>query len=224
MTDSLSCNIADTVSFDIVISVPTDFTPSFTATEDCETLGVICENTTGVDFLTYIWDMGDGTVLEAVDIEDYTYDAPGDYTITLQAIDEGCEDDEAVSLDIEILPAVMADIGNDGIEDCGEVEVEFSNTSSNADSYFWDFGDGTTSIEENPTHTFVGPGIFEVTLTASNPETCNGSATDVIEITVGELLPISSEFQLVQFDCENLSVEGTNLSTGFGISYEWGYG
>ncbi|MEQ8583075.1 MAG: choice-of-anchor B family protein [Marinoscillum sp.] len=45
--------------------------------------------------------------------------------------------------------------------------VQFTNESSGAQSYAWDFGDGSTSDEENPTHTFEY-GVFNVTLTATN--------------------------------------------------------
>ncbi len=45
--------------------------------------------------------------------------------------------------------------------------VSFSNTSSNANEYLWDFGDGQTSIENNPTHTYPTAGQYLVKLTAS---------------------------------------------------------
>lgn len=49
--------------------------------------------------------------------------------------------------------------------------VTFTNLSINAASFLWDFGDGNTSIEENPVHVYNEIGIFDVTLTASpNPE------------------------------------------------------
>lgn len=47
-------------------------------------------------------------------------------------------------------------------------EVTFTNLSENGTSYTWDFGDGTTSTEENPTHTYTTTGEFVVTLTVAN--------------------------------------------------------
>ncbi len=47
-------------------------------------------------------------------------------------------------------------------------EVSFTNTSTNANSYTWDFGDGASSTEENPVHTYPGEGDYVVTLTASD--------------------------------------------------------
>ena len=46
-------------------------------------------------------------------------------------------------------------------------EVAFTNYSQNASSYAWDFGDGNTSTDENPTHTYAAGGTYEVTLTAT---------------------------------------------------------
>lgn len=46
------------------------------------------------------------------------------------------------------------------------VDVTFKNSSTNADSYKWDFGDGNTSMEIEPTHRYLLSGNYTVTLTA----------------------------------------------------------
>ncbi|MCC7466355.1 MAG: PKD domain-containing protein, partial [Saprospiraceae bacterium] len=46
--------------------------------------------------------------------------------------------------------------------------ASFTNTSTNATSYLWDFGDGMTSTEANPVHTYTTPGVYTVTLSATN--------------------------------------------------------
>lgn len=47
------------------------------------------------------------------------------------------------------------------------LKVKFQNKSRGANSYKWDFGDGTTSRDENPTHRYEKKGIYKVTLTAT---------------------------------------------------------
>ena len=47
--------------------------------------------------------------------------------------------------------------------------VEFSDLSTNIPfAWFWDFGDGSTSISQNPTHSYINNGIYDVTLISSN--------------------------------------------------------
>jgi len=59
--------------------------------------------------------------------------------------------------------------------------VNFSNQTSGALYYEWDFGDGTTSMEENPVHQFAEAGIYEVTLLAANDD-CSGSVSKAIQV------------------------------------------
>lgn len=55
------------------------------------------------------------------------------------------------------------------------VTVKFFNESTDADSYLWDFGDGTTSTEVNPEHTYTDRGNYDVTLTAIKTNVCTVS-------------------------------------------------
>ena len=49
-----------------------------------------------------------------------------------------------------------------------DLTVDFSNNTTNATTYLWDFGDGNTNVEESPTHTYASAGAYTVTLSASN--------------------------------------------------------
>jgi PKD repeat protein len=51
--------------------------------------------------------------------------------------------------------------------------VNFTNTSFNATTYVWDFGDSTTSFQTNPSHIYSTPGTYTIQLTASNSTSCN---------------------------------------------------
>lgn len=46
--------------------------------------------------------------------------------------------------------------------------VTFTNTTTSGGTYFWEFGDGTTSTEQNPIHEYAAPGVFQVNLTSTN--------------------------------------------------------
>ena len=59
------------------------------------------------------------------------------------------------------------------------LEVSFLNNSMNAETYIWRFGDGTTSQEESPTHTYAEGGEYRVTLIAGA-----GSSVDSTSLTI----------------------------------------
>lgn len=61
------------------------------------------------------------------------------------------------------------------------LNITFTNTSENADSYSWDFADGNTSAEASPTHTYAAAGVYKVKLTATNGA---GSAISEQEFTL----------------------------------------
>ena len=222
-SDEFSCNLADTAYIDIQVSVPTDFQASFTTTLNCEDLSITTQNQTGVDWLDYTWDMGDGTVLEGVDVTHF-YEEEGDYTITLSAVDNGCEGDDEATQDVSIVGAVQAEIAASESEGCGELEVNFTNTS-NGLTYEWNFGDGSELVSlEEPTHTFTGPNTFQVQLVAFHPESCNLSDTTYLEVNVGALQVIESDFALFQSDCETLEVTGEENAIGENLTFSWNMG
>lgn len=66
-------------------------------------------------------------------------------------------------------------------------EVNFNNTSFNGIAFTWDFGDGTTSTEENPTHIYTEAGIYTVTLTA------DGGACGLDEITQVDYIEVDPD-------------------------------
>jgi len=67
---------------------------------------------------------------------------------------------------------------------CAPLQVQFSNGSVNATSYTWDFGDMGTSTAVAPSHTFMAPGVYTVTMVAYNPNACKEYDTVKLQITV----------------------------------------
>lgn len=64
-----------------------------------------------------------------------------------------------------------------------ELSVVFSNTSTNANNYIWNFGDGESSTTESPEHTYSTPGTYEVSLNAVN-EFCGTALVQLISVTI----------------------------------------
>ncbi len=66
-------------------------------------------------------------------------------------------------------------------DECRGGEVQFTSTSINSETYYWDFGDGSTSFEENPFHYYDQDGTFNVQLVVSNN---NGSDSVTDSVTI----------------------------------------
>ncbi|WP_200975645.1 PKD domain-containing protein [Echinicola sp. 20G] len=119
---------------------------------------------TSENAVTFSWDFGDGnTSTEESPI--HTYEAAGTYTVVLNATAQGGTTVET-SQEITVEGPPLADYTFD---DEG-LTVNFNNTSENVVTYSWDFGDGNTSTEENPSHTYVAEGTYTVVLTATSED------------------------------------------------------
>lgn len=70
--------------------------------------------------------------------------------------------------------------------------VVFTNTSQVSTGFIWNFGDGATSTEANPTHTYAAPGNYTVTLTAEN-DCGQTTAVQTVMATSGTNVPLLAE-------------------------------
>ena len=105
-------------------------------------------------------------------------------------------------------------------ESVGGYEYNFINQSFEAETYFWEFGDNQTSFDENPSHTYLAPGAYDVTLTCSNAcfDTSMTITLDVGMVTdIAEAIEIDASLRNVS--SEMLELTG-KLGTATGVSYE----
>jgi PKD repeat protein len=112
---------------------------------------------------TYSWDMGDGSRLDSEEPAPYNYATYGDYEIWLRVASAHCSD--SVSHSIRIIPAVPIAAFDTVLAACEPHTVQFRNNSVYGSSYLWDFGDGSSSSEFEPEHTFEEYGMYNVKLT-----------------------------------------------------------
>ena len=121
----------------------------------------------------YQWDFGDGTILPASPSESstisYTYAQSGKYNVKLKVINKNACDSATITTGVNIESTGITP--NDKWSySSNDLEFNFSREAvAGASAYLWDFGDGTTSTQQNPgKKTYADPGVYHLTLTASN--------------------------------------------------------
>lgn len=170
------------------------------------------------------WYLGNGTVLTG-NVIHYNYPASGTYNIVLIAYgDGGCKDTVTAGSSITILPQAIANFSYENPEPL-DGTVVFTNLSSLADSYHWDFGNGNQSAEENPTEKYEGDGDYVITLIANTLYGC--ADTVVKQITVdfffGLHIPNAMSPGHSDFEVANFIPKGVGLKTFELLIYDdWG--
>ena len=133
-----------------------------------------------------------------------------------------CDDGEDCYADFEFI------IFDDTEEGYTVQFTDFSSTVDGITSWFWDFGDGNTSTEQNPEHTYFEEGVYDVTLTITSPE-C-GSVSTTYHICIGDGGGIGGPtcqafFFFEQPDPDDLlTYQFIDFSLGTGSAWLWDFG
>lgn len=166
------------------------------------------------------WDFGDGNTSTEAN-PNHTYEVPGCYTVRLFRTAQGCPSVVYASECIKVDPQPDVWYANDNNIGCALPHVvNFSAISSSATAWSWDFGDGNTSDEQNPTHSFEAFGEYPVTLTVTNVYGCTNSAT-VNTINLTELKAVLDDTDIS--GCVPLGVALTESSVSVTdiTSWDW---
>jgi uncharacterized repeat protein (TIGR01451 family) len=114
---------------------------------------------------TYSWDFGDGATSNEEN-KVHVYTDVGAYTATLTVNTTSGVDVASQLIVVTGTTNVTADFTAEPLSGSAPLTVTFTNLSENGVSYLWEFGDGYTSVDETPTHVYISPGLFNVSLTA----------------------------------------------------------
>jgi PKD repeat protein len=180
---------------------------------------------------TYRWDFGDGSP-ESTEFEpEHVYTGDKEfYNVTLSAVNaRGCENTLIMSQFVHIIPPPVArfNVNPSATIAYPDHEFKFEDQSENRpDKWEWTFGDGTTSTEQNPSHTYPDTGRFQVTLRVSNLQGCATSVTNVVQITgvpgylfvPNAFMPNSATPDLREFRAKGSGIESWNMQ----IFNKWG--
>jgi len=132
------------------------------------------------------WDFGDGSdPLYKNDISPtHLYTTPGIYDVSVEIVSPlGCTISKRFNDWIRIEQGPVADFSFTPEEvRTLNTDVVFTNLSSDADEYIWDFDDGSISFDENPLHAFRDTGFYNVVLVASELNGCADTASVLIPV------------------------------------------
>ncbi len=207
-TRGICLTSSDTLTLDILSRPFADFIPTgFNLTWEFEN--------TSVDAVDFEWDFGDGLGTSTDKNPTYKFQQAGDYTVCLSAIDNALECpsfDTCKTITVECNPPRPA-----ATFDQNGLFFEFFDFSDFAETISWDFGDGTTSTEQSPSHSYTDPGVYTVTLTVSN-ECGEDSFTFEVEANC----EFKTEFTATQLG-NSLTVEFVNTTPANRTS-RWDFG
>ena len=131
---------------------------------------------------TFHWDFGDGTTsTERHPV--HTYQEAGEFTVILTVPGPDGKDAEySKAITVYDHPVADFDVKPTTVYIPGEM-VRLYDLSVDGKEYLWDFGDGTTSTEQNPSHEYADEGIYSIQLTVQNEYSCRDSLLkeDVVE-------------------------------------------
>ncbi len=163
-------------------------------TEGCTALKVQFdfEATEPVD--QFLWDFGDGNISgEKKPLHSFENQTGfiQKFDVSLKIIStEGCENSGTIKNMITAYPAPRVSFSPEPPTALiTDPVIHFENLSSGATRYEWDFGDGSSSMQESPTHRYESMGRYEVSLLSANSFGCLDSASAMVSVAFDRIFP-----------------------------------
>lgn len=168
--------------------------------------------------LVFEWTTLDGQILSGGSTLNPEFGAAGTYLLMVLNTEDGCmNSDMVVVTDDRVLPDATFGFTADLLQ------VNFGATQGGV-TYHWDFGDGTTSDQQNPQHIYAQSGVYHVCLTVTNPcgnevvckdvVVSSGTSAILIQLAIGNITCFGAD------DGELIAT----VSGGTGVyTYEWQY-
>ncbi len=212
VTDTMGCSSSTSTSiFANFIS------PLLVSESEICGLDTVHFNTSLQNFASYRWDFGDGDT-SSLESPSHLYTTEGIFNASVTVTDSsGCAQSFSVIPPITVSLPTAGFTVNGTRHGCGRSRVDFINLSSNADSYFWDFGDGSTSNNQAPSHIYNTAGRYTVSLTIYR----GGCVVNHIEPDYIVIDTAHAEFSIAGNGiCLPLTLTFTDLSTN-PVSWFW---
>jgi gliding motility-associated-like protein len=218
--NSSNCNEA-AIKFKFDLDGPTAaFTP--TPYKGCVPLNVNFINNS-TQALAYEWNFGNGDTSSQTN-PSYTFADTGTFKVQLIALNSAaCKIADTAYAFIKVSNHVLhASFSKTEINFCDSIGVSFISTSNGGTAFSWNFGDGSSSSLENPSHTYTIPGIDTVTLVVFDTSFCN--PYDTIKDTINFTDIVTAQIQDTSYKgCSPFTINFNDLGFG-GKTFLWNFG
>jgi PKD repeat protein len=198
----------------------------------------LSKNSSGNPLVWWNWSFGDGTILEGASSEEFQhpthiYDEPGVYKVALYTTDGSTEDTRVkeyyiVVTEEAVEPEIFVDFEGDVLTGEAPLTVNFTDlttkTFPNPQVYWnWKFGDGGSSHDQNPVHTYFTPGIYAVSLYTHDTfveDTVVKEAYIIVESTpLNFLIKKAVVFDYGKVGKDHIHIKATNVEVS-SLTYE----
>ena len=194
----------------------------FTTSFDCINLFNVEFQDNSIGPETWLWSINGDSIFD--DTTTYTFPDTGVYNIVLyvENLTHGCED--SITQSITIVDPTINFTYDDSIG-CPPFNVNFTDLSTDAIGWNWNFGDGGTSNAKNPSHNYTSTGIFDVQLVITS---INGCTDTILKPQIINVLSNTPNFTANDTSgCRPFNVDFTDLSSSLGGSitnWLWNFG
>ena len=214
LTTTNNCGTS-TFTQNVVITTEPGAGFSVSTTSGCAVLVVNFTDISSGNPVSWAWDFPGGTPgSSTAQNPTVQYSTPGVYDVTLVVTSVGGSTSSFTQPGIITVNGAPSAGFSSSVNGATAI---FTNSSADATSYIWNFGDDSNSTEENPTHTYANDGVYTVTLSA-----INNCGTTIFEQTVTVVTPPTAGFNYSSSTgCAPFNVQFTNTSSSNATNLAW---
>ena len=207
--------------FNVVNCTPTVVSSFPSIINNCTGFSFNFQNFSSGNISSYHWDFGVPSLTNDtsnLQFPFYTYTDTGVYTVTLEVYSaSGCADTQTAQ--VYVYPNLNAGaIAPDG---CTNTPLQFSDASistfGDINWWAWTFGDGGTSSEQNPTHSYTNPGTYAIQLIVHTANGCADTAYQSVIIFTSAVVGISPKDTTIIYGTSTI----LNATVNGGSTYAW---
>lgn len=191
----------------------------FAASTVCANQAIVFTDTSAGAPTQWSWDFGDGSPLDLTQNPPHNYLLGGTYSITLIVGNAaGCADTLLQTVNVGTVPFPAFT----GTSVCLGNVTSFTDLTTDPTpiaGYYWDFGDGNNSFQQNPNYIYQNPGTYTITLIVTNTSGCDSTITGTVTVTAPPVAAFN--FDTV---CVGSTTTFTDVSTGSPSTWFWDFG